>query len=65
MRPISGREVVLLTHKRRRETMVKEKKEKREDKEEQIVVLDAGIDVESMADPKGICCRGPFFAIRW
>ncbi|HUT70343.1 MAG TPA: hypothetical protein VMW89_06670 [Desulfatiglandales bacterium] len=45
--------------------MAKEKKEKREDREEQIVVLDAGIDVDSMADPRAICCRGPIFAIRW
>ena len=45
--------------------MAKEKNEKREDREEQIVVLDAGIDVESMADPRGICCRGAMFAFRW
>ena len=44
--------------------MVKEKKEKREDKEEQIVVLDAGIDVESMSDPRAICCRGATFPFR-
>ena len=65
MWPISGRVSVLLTYEQRRETMAKEKKEKREEREEQILVLDAGIDVESMADPRAICCRGPMFAIRW
>ena len=65
MRPLSGLEAVLLTHKQRREIMVKEKNEKLDERDEQIVVLDEGIDVESMADPRGICCRGPLFAFRW
>jgi len=44
--------------------MAKEKMEKPEEREEHIVVLDAGIHVESMADPRGICCRGAFMAFR-
>ncbi|UCG08754.1 MAG: hypothetical protein JSV83_08940 [Desulfobacterales bacterium] len=44
--------------------MANEKMEKPEEREEHIVVLDEGIDVESMADPRGICCRGPIFAFR-
>ena len=44
--------------------MVKEKKEKLEEREELILVLDEGIDVESMADPRAICCRGALFAFR-
>jgi len=44
--------------------MEREKGEKLEEREEQVVVLDAGIDVESMSDLKAICCRGPFFAFR-
>ena len=65
MWPILGREVVLLTYKQRRGSMEREKREKLEEREEQIVVLDAGIDVESMSDPKGICCRGALFPFRW
>jgi len=44
--------------------MAKEKMEKPEEREERIVVLDEGIDVESMADPRAICCRGAMFAFR-
>jgi len=44
--------------------MEREKREKLEEREEQIVVLDAGIDVEDMADPRGICCRGPLTPFR-
>jgi hypothetical protein len=44
--------------------MAKVKMEKPEERDEHILVLDEGIDVESMADPKGICCRGPMFAFR-
>jgi len=62
--PIPGREVVLLTHKQRRGSMEREKREKLEEREEQIVVLDAGIDVEDMADPRAICCRGAIFPFR-
>jgi hypothetical protein len=40
------------------------KGEKREERKEEIVVLDEGIDMENMADPKGICCRGPFIPFR-
>ena len=45
--------------------MVKEKNEKLDERDEQIVVLDAGINVEDMSDPRGVCCRGPLFAFRW
>ena len=45
--------------------MEREKRERIEEMKEQIVVLDEGIDVEDMADPRAICCRGPMFAIRW
>jgi len=45
--------------------MAREKMEKPEEREEHIVVLDEGIDVESMADPRGVCCRGAMFAFRW
>ncbi len=34
------------------------------EKREGIVVLDEGTDVEAMADPKGICCRGTLIAFR-
>ena len=44
--------------------MEREKREKLEEREEQIVVLDAGIDVEDMAGPKGMCCRGALFPFR-
>jgi hypothetical protein len=40
------------------------KGEKREERKEEIVVLDEGIDMENMADPKGFCCRGPLIAFR-
>ena len=39
-------------------------KEKREESKEEIVVLDEGIDVEDMAGPRGMCCRGPLTAFR-
>ena len=39
-------------------------REKREESKEEIVVLDEGIDVEDMAGPRGLCCRGPLFAFR-
>ncbi|MBA7681089.1 hypothetical protein ES703_89417 [subsurface metagenome] len=39
-------------------------REKREESKEEIVVLDEGIDVEDMAGPRGICCRGPLTAFR-
>jgi hypothetical protein len=45
--------------------MAKEKMEKPEEREEHIVVLDEGIDVKSMADPRGICCRGAMIPFRW
>jgi len=38
--------------------------EKTEERKEEIIVLDEGIDVEDMAGPKGLCCRGAFFAFR-
>lgn len=38
--------------------------EKREERKEEIIVLDEGMDVEDMAGPKGVCCRGPLFAFR-
>ncbi|UCG63376.1 MAG: hypothetical protein JSW12_11830 [Deltaproteobacteria bacterium] len=44
--------------------MEREKRQKLEEREEQIVVLDEGIDVNDMADPRGFCCRGPLFAFR-
>ena len=44
--------------------MAKEKMEKPEERDEHIVVLDEGMDVESMADPRGMCCRGALFAFR-
>ena len=34
------------------------------EKRQEIVVLDEGADTEHMADPKGICCRGPLTAFR-
>jgi hypothetical protein len=40
------------------------KSEKLEQREEQIVVLDEGIDVNDMADPRGFCCRGALFPFR-
>ena len=39
-------------------------REKREESKEEIVVLDEGIDVEDMAGPRGLCCRGALFAFR-
>ena len=39
-------------------------REKREESKEEIVVLDEGIDVEDMAGPRGMCCRGPLFPFR-
>ena len=39
-------------------------REKLEEKEEEILVLDEGIDVNDMADPRGICCRGPLTPFR-
>ena len=39
-------------------------REKREESKEEIVVLDEGIDVEDMAGPRGMCCRGPLTAFR-
>ena len=41
------------------------KGEKREERKEEIVVLDEGIDVQDMADPKAICCRGALSPFRW
>lgn len=40
---------------------MKEEKEKKEE----IVVLDAGIDMESMDDPDGLCCTAPLTPFRW
>ena len=40
-------------------------REKLEEREDKIVVLDEGIDVEDMADPRGVCCRGALTAFRW
>jgi len=34
------------------------------EKRQEIVVLDEGADVEHMASPRGICCRGAFGAFR-
>jgi len=34
------------------------------EKAQAIVVLDEGTDVEHMAGPRGICCRGAFSAFR-
>jgi len=62
--PISSREGVLLTYKQRRGSMEREKREKLEEREEQIVVLDEGIDMDDMAGPRAICCRGAMFAFR-
>ena len=45
--------------------MVKENKQNLEELEEHILVLDEGMDVESMADPRAICCRGAIFPFRW
>lgn len=42
-----------------------EKSAKVEEKEGQIVVLDAGMDVADMSDPRAICCRGPLSPLRW
>jgi len=39
-------------------------REKREESKEEIVVLDEGIDVEDMAGPRGMCCRGALTAFR-
>jgi hypothetical protein len=44
--------------------MAREKMDKPEEREEHIVVLDEGMDVESMADPRVICCRGAMFPFR-
>jgi len=41
------------------------KGEKREERKEEIVVLDEGIDVQDMADPKSICCGVAFSPFRW
>ena len=41
------------------------KRERIDEREENVVVLDEGIDVEEMAGPKGVCCRGPFIPLRW
>lgn len=40
-------------------------REKLEDRKEEILVLDEGIDVEDMADPRGVCCRGALTPLRW
>jgi hypothetical protein len=45
--------------------MEREQSEKLEEREEQIVVLDEGMDVEDMAGPRGMCCRGPLTAFRY
>ncbi len=34
------------------------------EKRQEIVVLDEGTDVEHMAGPKGVCCRGPLTPFR-
>jgi len=34
------------------------------EKRQEIVVLDEGADVEHMAGPRSLCCRGPFTAFR-
>jgi len=39
-------------------------REKRDESKEEIVVLDEGLDMADMADPKGFCCRGPLFPVR-
>jgi len=39
-------------------------REKLEEREEEILVLDEGIDVNDMADPRAICCRGPLTPFR-
>jgi len=45
--------------------MEREKRENMDEREEQIVVLDEGIDVNDMAGPRGMCCRGALTAFRW
>jgi hypothetical protein len=45
--------------------MADEKMEKPEEREEHLVVLDEGIDLESMSDPRAICCRGAMIPFRW
>ena len=39
-------------------------REKLEEREEEILVLDEGVDVNDMADPRGICCRGALTPFR-
>ena len=39
-------------------------REKREEMEREIVILDAGIDMEELTGPNLICCRGAFSPIR-
>ncbi len=39
-------------------------REKGQERKEEIIVLDEGVEVEDMAGPKGLCCRGAFFAFR-
>ena len=57
----NGGQSAVLTYKQRRQSMEREKLEERE---EEILVLDEGIDVEAMADPRGFCCRGPLTPLR-
>ena len=38
--------------------------EKTEERKEEIIVLDEGMEVEDMAGPKGLCCRGPLSPFR-
>ena len=45
--------------------MERDRSEKLEERDEHILVLDAGIDVEDMSDPKAVCCRATFMAFRW
>ena len=40
-------------------------REKREEMEKEIVILDAGIDMEELTGPKMFCCRGPVGPFRW
>ena len=39
-------------------------REKTEERKEEIIVLDEGMEVEDMAGPKGLCCRGALSPFR-
>jgi hypothetical protein len=60
----NGGQSAVLTYKQRRQSMEGEKSEKLGEREEQLIVLDEGIDMDDMADPRGFCCRGALFPFR-